>query len=191
MFVALAGLFLIWKSNSTGPMDGVSLEPSPKREKTNPKTQPQKDQTVTPYSSKAPMAQREPQEDQNLPQDSYENAVAELTNMIAQFPQSRLQLIQFINRGDVFKEKGMEVKPHSLSEINQMKMGAVKVMALRELMKSEKNTRQLSLDLHQVAQSAQDPTIRSIAEAAEESLSKGRSFFDDFLDGIDRLPITN
>jgi hypothetical protein len=56
-------------------------------------------------------------------------------------------------------------------------------------MNSETDPVRLAADLQFVAQNAQDPTIRRIAKAANESLDRGRSFFDDFVEGIDRLPL--
>jgi hypothetical protein len=88
---------------------------------------------------------------------------------------------------DVFKSRHIEVRPHTLNEITQNQMGAVKVMALRALFENEKDPQRLMNDVNAVIQTAKDPTIVEIAKAARESLQKGRPFFKDFLDGIANL----
>lgn len=170
-------------------MEGVQFD-SPQREDINGTRPIQKPLQRTPLSSQPPIAKQQrhrPAEHDHEPQFSIQEEVQRLETMVAQLPNSRPQLIQFINQPDPYQRK--VIKPHTLSEQTQMKIGAVKVIALRELMKNQTDLKQLSKDLRQVAQAAQDPTIRRIAKAADDSLSQGRSFFDDFLDGLEGLPL--
>lgn len=120
---------------------------------------------------------------------SYQNEVLRVQELVKRFPKSKPELLSIVIDKDIYKESNKEVKPHSISEIQQNQMGAVKVLALRELMSREQSDQALVSDLDYIIQNAKDPTIVKIAQAAKESVSKGRSFFDDFVDGLSDLEI--
>lgn len=168
-------------------MDGVPFQ-SDEESKTE-KTKTNRPIQQTPDSPNPPVASSKLGSNDNPSTFSFQQEVAKVETLMTQFPASRLRLIEYITQADPFKAKNKDVKPHSLSEQMQNKIGAVKVLALRELMKNQKDLKQLSLDLRAVVDSAQDPTIRRIAQAADDSLAQGRSFFDDFLDGLSGMPL--
>ncbi len=189
--IAIFGLFFIWKLNTPDSMDGIQFDEKKQDsdiDQQNSKTKRPKHQQ-TPLSKQVPVAKNQNRQPTQIETFSYQDQIRNVQNLVAKFPASRPQLLQIIQRPDPYKEKGQTVEPHTLQEQTQNQMGAVKVLALRELMKNQTNLTQLAKDLHHVAEAAEDPTIRRIAKAAEESLDQGRSFFDDFLEGLDRLPL--
>ncbi len=115
--------------------------------------------------------------------------IARVQEALKQNPVSRKQLLAVITAPDVFKAHSVEVPPHTRFESLQMKLGAAKVVALRELMSAQSDRETLYKDLGRIIRRAQDPTIANIARAAQDSLDQGRSFFDDFLDSIDRMEL--
>ncbi len=189
--IAILGLFFIWKFNTPDSMDGIQFsteKEEAQRQSSKTKTKTPMHQR-TPLSKKVPVAKRKSTQQDPATSFSYQDEVRYVRQLVAKLPTSKPRLLKLIQQPDPFKEQGRTVEPHTLAEQTQNQMGAVKVLALRELMKNQNDITQLSKDLQQVAQAAQDPTIRRIAEAAEQSLDQGRSFFDDFLDGLERLPL--
>ena len=128
-----------------------------------------------------------------LPEDienySFTNEIEKIKELNKEFPQSKAQIFQIVVQEDYFKENKIIIEPHSRNEKLQSKMGAAKVLALKSLLTNEKDTNQVRQDLNQVIQQAKDPTIVKIAEAARDSLDQGRSFFDDFIEGVAQLPL--
>ena len=104
-----------------------------------------------------------------------------------ELPHSRPQLMSIVLKMDTFKQSGKEVKPHSLQEDLQNKMGAVKVLALKALVSRSGDKSFIKRDLTYIIQKAQDPTISEIAKAALSSLEEDRPFFKDFVDGVEAM----
>lgn len=125
----------------------------------------------------------------NAEKFSFENEAKKVQELIRQWPASHGELLEVVVQADLFKEQKKPIDPHSLDEIQQNQMGAIKVLALRELIKQDRDPLAIMKDLDYIVQRAQDPTIVKIATAAKESLVKGRSFFDDFVGGIESLEI--
>jgi hypothetical protein len=120
---------------------------------------------------------------------SYETEKINVAQLAKQLPQSRQQLLDIAVKADVYKKEKKSVDAHTMDDITQNQMGAIKVMALRALMTQEKDTETIKDDLNYVIQKAQDPTIVKVAKAAKSSLEKGRPFFKDFLDAISGMPL--
>ena len=126
-------------------------------------------------------------QDKNITTYSFDTESKKVTRLAAELPGSKPELIAIITQEDIYKKR--EVKPHSLDELTQNQMGAVKVMALRALMSKDAHSKVIKQDLNLIIQSAKDPTIVKIAKAAQESLDKGRPFFDDFLQALSDMPL--
>ncbi len=114
----------------------------------------------------------------------YTQKLESLKVLESQMPFSEKKLMALVVESDSFA--GKEIKPHTIKEIQHRRLGAIKVMALKALMKS-KDEQQLEKRLNQVIAGAQDPTIIKIAKAAKKSLNQGRSFFEDFPQAIGNL----
>lgn len=104
------------------------------------------------------------------------------------YPQSKEELMTLVLAESPFKNK--EVKPHSTDEITQQQQGALKVLALRMILKSSsssKDKEQLMADLQTIIKNAKDPTMSKVARAVLKSVKRGRPFFKDFGDAISQL----
>jgi hypothetical protein len=116
---------------------------------------------------------------------SFEDDVQKLEALASQYPESKNQIITLIQKEDPFKSRKIKVRPHTSDELTQRKMGAIKVLALKTLLQKETNRDLLKRDLENISNRALDPTIVEIAKAALKSENEGRSFIDDFSDGVD------
>lgn len=185
--------FIVWNQNksnhrvseATKASEMAKVQSPKPAEKSKPALSQAKQEETNVHNQADNMDKQEPVE------FNFDQAVSEVRNLVAGLPGTHDQVMGLILKKDVFKDKKIKVSPHSSLEITQNKMGAVKVMALRELMAHEQSNSQLHKDLTTIIKKAQDPTIARIAQAAQDSLKKGRSFFDDFLDGVSRLPMTD
>ncbi len=115
------------------------------------------------------------------PRETIEEELQRVRVLATQLPDSRVELLKIITSEDPLKQK--EIKPHTMDEIQQNKRGAVKVLALKALMKL-KDKKMLQENLGQIISTAKDPTIRKIAQAAKDSMDQGRSLFEDFPEAV-------
>jgi hypothetical protein len=120
---------------------------------------------------------------------SYREETKAIAELVSRLPQSKPILLEMIEKEDVFKNPKTHLKEHSIDEITQNQLGAIKVMALRALIKAEKDPDQIKQDIDHIIQAAKDPTIVKIAQAARDSIDKGGHFPDDLLNGIDQMPL--
>lgn len=120
---------------------------------------------------------------QEVTREGYLEQVKYIEELGADVTKNKKKLLSIVLAEDIYKGKDRNVEPHSIDEIRQNQQGALKVMALRALMKQEEND-VLTDDLNDIITEAKDPTIRNIASAALDSLKKGRPFFTDFLNGL-------
>lgn len=142
--------------------------------------------SAAPHAARDSALAEAPGENQVFP---FEQETVKVTELAKKLPQSKSQMMAIILKEDIFKSGKRTVRPHTIDEITQRQMGALKVMALRSIMSSETDPGVIRRDLDEVIKNAQDPTIVKIAQAAKDSLDKGRSFFDDFLNGLASLPL--
>ncbi len=110
--------------------------------------------------------------------------ILKIKALVGNFPQSKPQLISIITSENPFHSKKKEAKAHSREELLQRKAGAVKILALRKLVELEKDKTNLMHDLITISRNAKDPSLAKIAKASLLSLEQGRSFFDDFRNGV-------
>lgn len=120
-------------------------------------------------------------------QFDYKAEAAQISEIAKELPASKPKLLKVILSPDKYKVEKIHVPVHSGLEIHQRQLGAVKVLALRELMSYEKSKGQKIKDLEFVIKSAKDETIKNIATAALDSVKKDRPFFKDTLDAISNL----
>lgn len=110
----------------------------------------------------------------------------EIIDLAKNFKENKQKLIEVVSSKDVFKSAGKEPDPHSVDDIIQQQEGALRVLALRLLMKNESSTN-LKDDLNTIINKAKDPTMTKIAEAALKSVEEGRPFFEDVPNAIYNL----
>lgn len=121
---------------------------------------------------------------------SFEEELKKVQRLSENFPESKPELIAIITSANPYKSTDLEIKAHSTDEILQRKIGAVKIVALRELVNRELDKDSLKKDLISIARTANDPTITKVARAALKSVENDRSLFDDFRDGVDtQMPL--
>ena len=119
---------------------------------------------------------------------SFQAKQEEIIELGENYPQSKEKLMALILSADPFKNRA--VKPHSTDEIEQQKQGALKVLALRMILKnssSPKDKEQLIDDLQTIIEKAKDPTMSKVAQAVLKSVKRNRPFFRDFGDAIKQL----
>lgn len=117
----------------------------------------------------------------------YEREAQKIEILAKKFPDSKQQLIEIITTADPFKKENIKVKIHSMDEITQRQMGAIKVMSLKVLMSKETSKQTLLADLDTIIHTAEDTTLKDIAVSARESVKKGRPFFKDMVDAISKI----
>ncbi len=112
---------------------------------------------------------------------SYGSDKEHVLKLIKKLPKSKEKLLDFIKS----ENRLVHAEPHSVNEKLMHKTGALKVMALRAVVEFSENPSDVENDLKDLAENAQDQTIKNLADAALRSHQDGRSFFKDFVDGID------
>jgi len=120
---------------------------------------------------------------------SYKEKYRAVDQLLLSYPKSKEELIKVITKEDYYKSRSIAVEPHTIDDVVQNQEGALKIYALRKLMDLERDIEKQEVVLNSVIQIAKDPTVMLIAKAALQSLQKKRSFFTDFTDGIESMPL--
>ena len=118
---------------------------------------------------------------------SFQIEAQKVQDLARDLPATKTKLIEILSQEDHFKQGEKEVRPHSIDELTQNQIGAVKVLALKALMEQDTDDETLKKDLNHIIKNAKDPTIVKIARAAKGSIDQGRSFFDDFVEAVSRM----
>jgi Asp-tRNA(Asn)/Glu-tRNA(Gln) amidotransferase B subunit len=119
----------------------------------------------------------------------YQRELAKVGRLLKSYPASKNQLLELVTEQDPFKISGNEAKPHTVSEIVQNQMGALKVMALRGLVEGEQDSQVVENILESIISRAKDQTMVHISKAVLEARRQGRSLFKDFPDAIADMPL--
>lgn len=122
---------------------------------------------------------------------SYEKETERVREMTKNYPKSREEIIQFVSKNDPYKEANIAVKPHTVDSIKQNQIGALKVLALKNVHLKETNNQSRIKFYEDLLSKAKDPTIVKILKASIDSAKQGRDFSKDFLDGVENQPLEN
>lgn len=117
----------------------------------------------------------------------YKNEIEQIEQWKSQYPKSKQQLLRLITSEDAFKQQSVSVPAHTVFEMTQRQMGALKVLSLKVLLENENSKQILLKDLDHIFKTAADTTLRDIARAAQESVRKDRPFVRDMIEGLSQL----
>lgn len=196
LFVVLIGVVSLWIHKSRQSADDHMTPTSDKKDQAA-ATHTSAEAHSHGYPASAPKSDADPFAD--LSEEQFEKAesitknfdyqkeIKQIEDWKIQYPKSKQKLLGLITSEDLFSQYRVPVPAHTIYEMTQRQMGALKVLSLRVLLENENSKQILLKDLDYILNTAADTTLKDIARAAQESVVNGRPFVRDMIEGLSQL----